>query len=45
MSTSQTPAPAGDTQGLRLLFDEGTILVEGLVEGDDQGVPGVQFNR
>ena len=44
MSTSQTPAPAGDTQGLRLLFDEGTILVEGLVEGDDQGLPGVQFD-
>ena len=29
---------------LRLLFDEGTILVEGLPEGDAQGLPGIQFD-
>ena len=28
----------------RLLFDEGTILIEGLAEGDDLGLPGVQFD-
>jgi superfamily II DNA or RNA helicase len=39
MATIPTPAP-----GLRLLFDEGTVLVEGLAEGDDRGLPGVKFD-
>ena len=30
---------------LRLAFDEGTVLVEGLTEGEDPGVPGVQFDH
>ncbi|MCA1685221.1 MAG: DEAD/DEAH box helicase family protein, partial [Planctomycetia bacterium] len=28
----------------RLLFEEGTILVDGLAEGQDLGLPGVQFD-
>jgi superfamily II DNA or RNA helicase len=35
-------APAGP---VRLVFDEGTILVEGLSEGDDRGIPGVKFDH
>jgi superfamily II DNA or RNA helicase len=29
---------------LRLSFEEGTLLVEGLPEGDAQGLPGIQFD-
>ena len=29
---------------LRLVFDEGTIIVEGLEEGDDLGLPGLKFD-
>ena len=29
---------------LRLRFDDGTILVEGLAEGDDRGIPGLRFD-
>src|SRR4051794_40369848 len=36
-ATDATPRP-------RLLFDEGTILVEGLAEGEDLGLPGVKFD-
>jgi superfamily II DNA or RNA helicase len=44
MSSSPAPAPSGRRDGLRLRFDEGTILVEGLAEGDDNGLPGVKFD-
>jgi superfamily II DNA or RNA helicase len=44
MSTSPTPAAAAPPSGLRLLFEEGTVLVEGLAEGDDRGLPGVKFD-
>ena len=36
---SQTGEPA-----LRLLFDAGTLIVEGPGEGDDPGLPGVQYD-
>lgn len=29
---------------LRLFFDAGTLIVEGLSEGDDRGLPGVKFD-
>ncbi|MFO0911261.1 MAG: DEAD/DEAH box helicase family protein, partial [Isosphaeraceae bacterium] len=29
---------------LRLIFEDGTILVEGLDEGDDRGLPGLEFD-
>ncbi len=29
---------------IRLAFDDGTILVEGLAEGDDRGIPGLRFD-
>lgn len=29
---------------LRLLFEDGTIVVLGLAEGDDQGIPGLRFD-
>ncbi|MGC8644472.1 MAG: DEAD/DEAH box helicase family protein [Isosphaeraceae bacterium] len=29
---------------LRLLFDAGTLVVEGLSEGDDRGLPGIKFD-
>ncbi|MCA1686859.1 MAG: ATP-dependent helicase, partial [Planctomycetia bacterium] len=41
---SVNAAPTADARSLRLTFDEGTILVEGLPEGDDAGLPGVKFD-
>lgn len=35
----------GAPPALRLSFDQGTIVVEGLPEGDDTGLPGVQFDQ
>lgn len=32
------------SQPLRLVFDGGTVLVEGLPEGDSRGLPGVRFD-
>ncbi len=37
LATDAAPKP-------RLLFDEGTILIEGLAEGNDLGLPGVTFD-
>ena len=37
--SSTTPSPA-----VRLVYDDGTVLVEGLAEGDDRGIPGVRFD-
>lgn len=34
----------GSVAPVRLAFDDGTILVEGLAEGDDRGLPGVRFD-
>lgn len=42
--SSQTPATTAASPALRLVFDEGTVLVEGLSEGDDQGIPGLTFD-
>ncbi len=43
--TQQAAAVATDAAPRpRLLFDDGTILVEGHAEGDDLGLPGVQFD-
>ena len=39
-SASASPPAAG----LRLSFEEGTVLVEGLDEADDLGLPGVKFD-
>ena len=44
MASSPTLETAGRRDGLRLVFDEGTILIEGLVEGEDRGLPGVKFD-
>jgi superfamily II DNA or RNA helicase len=38
------PATAGPSPTVRLAFEEGTILVEGLAEGNDLGLPGVRFD-
>ena len=38
-TASASPAPA-----VRLVYDDGTVLVEGLSEGDDRGLPGVRFD-
>ena len=37
-------APSSQTSELRLRFDGGTILVEGLPEGSDGGLPGLRFD-
>jgi superfamily II DNA or RNA helicase len=43
--TQQAASTASETaQRLRLAFDEGTILVEGLNEGEDLGLPGVTYD-
>lgn len=40
------PANTADsTAYLRLSYEEGTLLVEGLAEGDPQGVPRLEFDR
>jgi len=40
-----TTAAATETAApVRLGFDEGTILIEGLAEGDDRGLPGVKYD-
>lgn len=36
---STPPAPA-----IRLVYDDGTVLLEGLAEGDDRGIPGIKFD-
>jgi superfamily II DNA or RNA helicase len=41
-TTSSEPA---STAKLRLVFEEGTLLIEGLSEGDAPGLPGVQFDH
>jgi superfamily II DNA or RNA helicase len=42
---SHDPAsPNGDSAALRLTFDGGTILIEGLREDDPRGLPGVRFD-
>ena len=43
MSQAATTSLDGSPK-LRLSFEEGTLLVEGLPEGDAQGLPGVQFD-
>jgi len=43
--TQQAATTATDARPKpRLLFEEGTILVEGLAEGEDLGLPGVRFD-
>src|SRR5262249_1328596 len=43
--TQQATSTATETaQRLRLAFDHGTILVEGLNDGDDLGLPGVTYD-
>lgn len=45
MTETAATTPHGTPSGrLRLVFDEGTILVEGLQEGHDERVPGVVFD-
>jgi superfamily II DNA or RNA helicase len=34
----------GEAPALRLVFDEGTLIVEGLPEGNPAGLPGVKFD-
>src|SRR5512132_1564554 len=43
MSQAATTSLDGSPK-LRLSFEEGTLLVEGLPEGDAQGLPGIQFD-
>src|SRR5262245_21987079 len=43
MSSSLTTTANG-SPNLRLRFDGGTILIEGLSEDDPQGVPGIKFD-
>jgi len=43
--TQLASTPTADAlHRLKLAFEEGTILVEGLAEGDDRGLPGVRFD-
>ena len=43
---SQAVAPSQDSKPyLRLSYDEGTVLVEGLPEGDARGLPRVEFDH
>ena len=44
MSQVATTGP-DDASKLRLVFEEGTVLVEGLAEGNDLGLPGVKFDH
>src|SRR5262245_7529662 len=44
MSTAEEQ-PQGVQAALRLSFDQGTIVVEGLPEGEDGGLPGLQFDH
>lgn len=44
MTVSPTSPSARPELLLRLIFEEGTILVEGLEEGDDLGLPGLTFD-
>ena len=39
-----SPNGPGNGQPLRLVFDEGTLIVEGLRENDDHGLPGVKYD-
>ena len=40
-----TGISSGNGSGpLRLLFDAGTLIVEGLDEGDDRGLPGIKYD-
>ncbi len=41
VSPRDAPAPA---DALKLVFDAGTIVVEGLAEGDPRGIPGLRFD-
>jgi hypothetical protein len=37
-------SPRSGAGPLRLLFDAGTLIVEGLGEGDQPGLPGVKYD-
>ena len=41
---SMAPPTTAEPTSLRLTFEEGTILIEGLTEGDTRGLPGVRFD-
>src|SRR5438105_1178368 len=41
---SQTTTPPADGPPLRITFEEGTLLVEGLPAGDSLGLPGLKFD-
>src|SRR5262249_4585759 len=40
----ESPNGQGHGQPLRLVFDEGPLIVEGLRENDEHGLPGVQYD-
>ena len=42
--TTSVPSRNVATPQLRLIFDAGTLIVEGLAEGDDPGLPGVKYD-
>jgi superfamily II DNA or RNA helicase len=44
MTQQAAPIATDAPPGLRLTFEEGTILIDGLPEGDDRGLPGVKFD-
>jgi superfamily II DNA or RNA helicase len=44
MSESSTLEPRAAAPEVRLVFDDGTILVEGLDEGDDRGLPSLTYD-
>ncbi len=43
MSTDAATTGAA-TSALRLTFEGGTLLVEGLAEGDTRGLPGLRYD-
>jgi len=43
---SQADAPSqDDSRKIRISFEEGSLLIEGLPQGDTWGLPGVEFDR
>ena len=46
MSQADVPAPIqDDSRKIRIGYEEGSLLIEGLPEGDTWGLPGVEFDR
>src|SRR5208337_3353913 len=43
MTTGVSPRNVANSP-LRLAFDAGTLIVEGLAEGDEPGLPGVKYD-